>query len=88
MNRALKSLPDNLGQLKEMLLSERRLCAEQGSVITEQGSVITEQGSVITEQESVITDLKQQYQNLLEQFRLSQHRQFGQSSETSPARAL
>ncbi len=74
MNRALKSLPDNLGQLKEMQLSERRLCAEQGSVITEQ--------------ESVITDLKQQYQNLLEQFRLSQHRQFGQSSETSPARAL
>jgi len=66
MQMAPKPLPDNLHQLKEMLLSERSLCAEQ---------------------ESVIADLKQQYQDLLEQFRLSQHRQFGQSSETSPAQA-
>jgi transposase len=66
MNMVPKPLPDNLDQLKEMLLSERSLCAEQ---------------------ESVIADLKQQYQNLLEQFRLSQHRQFGQSSESSPTQS-
>ena len=31
-----------------------------------------------------ITQLKQQYQNILEQFRLAQHKQFGKSSEVSP----
>ena len=63
MQMAPESLPDNLDQLKEMLLSERSLSAEQGDEIAH---------------------LKQQYQNLLEQFRLSQYRQFGQSSESSP----
>ena len=31
-----------------------------------------------------ILQLRQQYQHMLEQFRLSQQRQFGQSSESSP----
>jgi transposase len=66
MKMAPKPLPNNLDQLKEMLLSERSLCAEK---------------------DDEIVNLKQQYQNLLEQFRLGQHRQFGQSSESSPAQA-
>ncbi|MFV1985593.1 MAG: IS66 family transposase [Thiohalomonadales bacterium] len=35
--------------------------------------------------DNVITSLKDQYKNLLEQFRLSQQKQFGKSSETSDA---
>jgi transposase len=66
MKMAPKPLPNNLDQLKEMLLPERSLCAEK---------------------DDEIVNLKQQYQNLLEQFRLGQHRQFGQSSESSPAQA-
>ena len=71
MEMAPKSLPDNPDQLKEMLLSERVISAQKDAELTDK--------------ESQIADLKQQYQNLLEQFRLGQHRQFGQSSESSPA---
>jgi transposase len=62
MQMALKTLPDNPRQLKEMLLSERTLSAQK---------------------DDEIVRLKQQYQHMLEQFRLSQQRQFGQSSESS-----
>lgn len=37
----------------------------------------------LSEKDTEISILKQQYQNLLEQFRLAQHKQFGKSSEVS-----
>ena len=59
---ASEPLPDNVEQLKKLLLSER----------------------LVSEQKDLEIDrLKQSYQQMLEQFKLSQQRQFGKSSEVS-----
>lgn len=62
MKTASEPLPDNVEQLKELLLAERQLNADQGLEIQR---------------------LKQSYQQILEQFKLAQQRQFGKSSEVS-----
>jgi transposase len=43
--------------------------------------------TLLAQKDDEIVHLKQQYQHILEQFRLSQQRQFGQSSESSPNQA-
>jgi len=47
-------------------------------------NIVLELQSTLSQKNSEITQLKQQYQNMLEQFRLAQHKQFGNSSEVSP----
>ena len=59
---ASEPLPDNVEQLKALLLAERQISADQGQEIKR---------------------LKQSYRQMLEQFKLSQQRQFGKSSEVS-----
>lgn len=59
---ASEPLPENVEQLKALLLAERQLSAEQGLEIQR---------------------LKQNYQQILDQFKLAQQRQFGKSSEVS-----
>ena len=45
---------------------------------------LSKKETALNEKDSEITLLKQQYQNILEQFRLAQQKQFGKSSEVSP----
>ncbi len=60
MQTVLRQLPDNVQELKNLLLQERELSAEK---------------------DTRIDQLTEQYQQILEQFRLAQQRQFGRSSE-------
>ena len=62
MQTVSEQLPDDLQELKNLLLLERELSAQK---------------------DAKIDHLSQQYQQILEQFRLAQQRQFGQSSEVS-----
>ena len=62
MQPVAQPLPDDLQELKHLLLLERARTAEK---------------------EAVIDELKQRYQAILEQFRLAQQRQFGNSSESA-----
>ncbi len=62
MQTASQQLPDDIQQLKNLLLLERALSAQKDARIDE---------------------LSEQYHQLLEQFRIAQQKQFGQSSETS-----
>ena len=47
-------------------------------------SELSIKADALVQKDNEILELKQQYQHMLEQFRLSQQRQFGQSSESSP----
>jgi transposase len=69
METASKTLPESVETLKMLLLSERELSAQKNAELK------TNDAEMI--------QLKQQYQPRLEQFRLSQQKQFGKSSETS-----
>ncbi len=67
------TLPNDIEQLKTLLLNERRLSGEKESLIKEQ--------------HTEIKILKEKNYYLLEQFRLARHRQFGKSSEANLAQA-
>ena len=69
MKTAPETLPDNTETLKNLLLSERELSQQKDQHLEAK--------------DAEITQLKQQYQQVLEQFRLAQHKQFGKSSEVS-----
>ncbi len=71
MKTASESLPSSAKSLQQMVLDLRKK--------------LTEQNTDLKTKDNVITSLKDQYKNLLEQFRLSQQKQFGKSSETSDA---
>ena len=62
MKAASQQLPDDIQQLKDLVLLERALSAQKDARIDE---------------------LSEQYQQILEQFRIAQQKQFGQSSDTS-----
>lgn len=62
-------LPDDVQELKSLLLVERQRLAEREAVIDQKNLHIDE--------------LRQQYQALIEQFRLAQQRQFGKGSESA-----
>ncbi len=62
MQTASQQLPNDIHELKDLLLLERALSVQKDTRIDE---------------------LSEQYQQLLEQFRIAQQKQFGQSSETS-----
>ena len=66
----IHSLLDDPAVLKQML--------------AQQTQALSEQTQVLSEKEACITTLEAQVQQLLEQFRLAQHRQFGKSSEAYP----
>lgn len=69
MKTASETLPNNTKTLKELLLSER---------------ILSQQKDLhLKKKDHEISQLKQQYQYMLEQWRLSQQKQFGQSSEVS-----
>jgi len=69
MKTASETLPDNTETLKKLLVAER--------VISQQKDDSLEQ------KDTEISQLKQQYQQILEQWRLSQDKRFGKSSEVS-----
>ena len=69
MKTASETLPDNTETLKNLLVAER--------VISQQKDDCLEQ------KDAEISQLKQQYQQILEQWRLSQDKRFGKSSEVS-----
>jgi len=52
--------------------------------LTELTRLLQSERELSAEKDQEIAQLKQQYQNILEQFRLAQHKQFGKSSEVSP----
>lgn len=52
--------------------------------LTELTRLLQSERELSAQKDQEITQLKQQYQNILEQLRLAQHKQFGQSSEVSP----
>ena len=63
MKTAQDTLPEDIEKLKNRLLSERVLSAQKDFDLEKK--------------DFEITRLKQQYQNILEQFRLAQQKQFG-----------
>ncbi len=69
MQTASKQLPDDIQQLKDLLLVERGLSAKKDAELVEK--------------DVRIEALSEQYQQILEQFRLAQQKQFCQSSEAS-----
>jgi len=69
MQTASKQLPDDIAKLKDLLLFERALSAQKDVKLVEK--------------DARINQLSQQYQQILEQFRLAQQKQFGQSGEAS-----
>lgn len=77
MKTAQDTLPEDIEKLKNMLLSERVLSAQKDFDLEKKETDIEKK-------DFEITRLKQQYQNILEQFRLAQKKQFGKSSEVSP----
>jgi len=52
--------------------------------LTELQKLLQSERELSVQKDQKIIHLKQQYQNILEQFRLAQHKQFGSSSEVSP----
>ena len=78
MKIASESLPSSAKSLQQMVLDLQQELAEKNTNLEQK---ITD----IKTKDNVITSLKDQYKNLLEQFRLSQQKQFGKSSETSDA---
>jgi transposase len=71
MKTASKPLPTSAKSLQKIVLDLQQKLAEKNTDIKTK--------------DNEITSLKDQYQTLLEQFRLSQQKQFGKSSETSDA---
>ena len=69
MQTAPNSLPNNVKQLKALLLEEQTL--------------LTQKDDLLKQKDTEIANLKLRYQAILEQFRLAQHQQFGRSSEVS-----
>ena len=69
MQPAPNSLPNNVKQLKALLLEEQTL--------------LTQKDDLLKQKDTEIANLKLRYQHILEQFRLAQHKQFGKSSEIS-----
>jgi len=69
MQAASQPLPEDVQELKNLLLVERQRLVEREAIIDEKNLHIDE--------------LRQQYQALIEQFRLAQQRQFGKSSEST-----
>jgi len=52
--------------------------------LTELKNLLQSERELSAQKDQEIIQLKQQYQNILEQFQLAQHKQFGKSSEVSP----
>jgi len=69
MRTASNQLPDDPEQLREIIVGLQ--------------STVTEKDNLLAVKDSYIDEWKSKYQEILEQFRLAQQRQFGQSSESA-----
>lgn len=77
MNQTPNDLPNDIDLLKKLLL-------EQAEKLSEKDALLGEKEALLGEKDAQITKWKAGYENLLQQWRLAQHRQFGKSSEKNP----
>ncbi|MFT2110670.1 IS66 family transposase zinc-finger binding domain-containing protein, partial [Marinomonas sp. 2405UD68-3] len=70
-------LPNDVKSLKKLLL-------EQQALLDQKVSEISQKDSALKQKDSELVQWQSKYQNILEQWRLAQQRQFGNSSEVMP----
>lgn len=71
------TLPNDVKSLKKLLL-------EQQALLDQKVSDISEKEAELKQKDSELVQWQSKYQNILEQWRLAQQRQFGNSSEVMP----
>jgi transposase len=76
MQAASDQLPEDPEQLRKIILGLQ-------STVAEQGELLDEKNNQLTVKDNHIDEWKSKYQQILEQFRLAQQRQFGQSGEAA-----
>jgi len=85
MKIASEPFPSNAKSLRKMVQTLQKKLSEKSSNLQDIKTELERKNTDIKTKDNEICSLKDQYKNLLEQFRLSQQKQFGKSSETSDA---